>query len=135
MMRVFLDANILFTAAHNPKGKASLIIQSGTEGRYLLFTSDAAIEECKRNLAVKYPDCLARLDDLLSWITIFIADLSAPFPEGLPAKDAVIFQAAVACQATHFLTGDHRHFGPFMNHPNATNSIAIQTVSDFLAEL
>lgn len=134
MMRVFLDANVLFTAAHNPKGKTSLIIESGTDV-YLLFTSDAAIEEAKRNLAIKYPNCLARLDDLLSRFTIFIADLSAPFPEGLPPKDAVIFQAAVACQATHFLTGDHRHFGLFMNRPKKTNSVVIQTVSEFLAAL
>lgn len=135
MMRVFLDANVLFTAAHNPKGKASLIIESETDGHYLLFTSDAAIEESKRNLAIKYPDCLSRLDDLLSRFTSFIADLSAPFPKGLPPKDAVSFQAAVACQATHFLTGDHRHFGPFMNQPNVTNSIVIQTVTEFLAAL
>jgi predicted nucleic acid-binding protein len=134
MMRVFLDAKVLFTAAHNPMGKASLVINSGAEGNYLLFTSDAAIEECKRNLAVKYPG-LARLDDLLRRIKIFIADHCAPFPEGLPQKDAVIFQAAVACQATHFLTGDHRHFGPFMNRPDETNAIVIQTVSDFLAAL
>lgn len=135
MMRVFLDANVLFTAAHNPKGKAFLVIQSETDGHYLLFTSDAAVEECKRNLAIKYPDCLVCLDNLLSRVTVFIADLSAPFPEGLPPKDAVIFQAAVTCQATHFLTGDHRHFGPFMNQPDLTNSVIIQTVSEFLAVL
>ena len=28
-MRVFLDANVLFTAAHNPKGKAVLLITLG----------------------------------------------------------------------------------------------------------
>jgi predicted nucleic acid-binding protein len=135
MIRGFLDANVLFTAAHNPKGKASFAIESGRDGPYLLFTSDAAFEEAKRNLDIKYPDCLARLDDLLSRVTIFVADLSAPFPEGLPQKDAVIFQAAVACEATHFLTGDHRHFRSFMNRPDSTYAIIIQTVSEFLAAL
>lgn len=28
-MRVFLDANVLFTAAHNPEGKAALLISMG----------------------------------------------------------------------------------------------------------
>jgi uncharacterized protein len=135
MMRVFLDANILFTAAHNPQGKAALIIELKSEGHYLLFTSDAAIEECKRNLAVKYPDSLPRLDCFSEGIEIFTADLSAPFPKGLPAKDAVIFQAAVAGNATHLLTGDHRHFGPFMNQSDKTYSIVIQTVGEFLEAL
>jgi len=134
-MRVFLDSNVLFTAAHNPKGKAAFTIELGEAGQYLLFTSDAAYEEAKRNLAVKYPDCLPLLHDFIDRITLFVADLSAPFPAGLPLKDAIIFQAAVACRATHFLTGDLRHFGPFMNQPAATNSIIIQTVSEFLSGL
>ena len=31
-MRIFLDANILFTAAHNPNGKAALVIELGRSG-------------------------------------------------------------------------------------------------------
>ena len=127
MMRVFLDANVLFTAAHNPRGKAAFVIELGTAGHFSLFTSDAAREEAERNLAAKYPDALPFLETLLARITLIAADLSAPFPDGLPAKDAVIFQAAVACRATHFLTGDLRHFGPFMNRPDMTCSIIIQT--------
>ena len=38
-MRVFLDANVLFTAAHNPKGKAVLLITLGAEGLFQLATS------------------------------------------------------------------------------------------------
>lgn len=135
MMRIFLDANILFTAAHNPKGKASLILELKSEGLYQLFTSDAAMEECKRNLSVKYPDCLPRLKLLSEGIEISAAGLSASFPKGLSAKDAVIFQAAVACNATHLLTGDYRHFGAFMNRPDKTYTILVQTVGEFLEAL
>jgi len=134
-MRVFLDANVLFTAAHNPRGKAAFVIELGSAGYFSLFTSDAAREEAGRNLAAKYPDALPLLENLLGSITTVAADLSAPFPDGLPAKDAVIFQAAVACGATHLLTGDLHHFGPFMNRPDATFSIIVQTVADFLAAL
>ena len=28
-MRLFLDANVLFTAAHNPRGKAALALEAG----------------------------------------------------------------------------------------------------------
>lgn len=134
-MRVFLDANVLFTAAHNPRGKAAFVIELGATGHLSLFTSDAAREEAERNLAAKYPDSLPLLAALLGWITQITVDLSAPFPAGLPAKDAVIFQAVVTCRATHFLTGDLNHFGPFMNQPDISCSIIVQTVAEFLAAL
>lgn len=134
-MRLFLDANVLFTAAHNPRGKAAFVIDLATAGHIALFTSDAAREEAERNLAVKYPDSLPRLTDLLNRIALVTADPSAAFPDGLAAKDTVIFQAAVTCRATHFLTGDLQHFGPLMNQPNLSSSITVQTVAEFLAAL
>ena len=53
-------------------------------------------------------------------------------PAALARKDRPIFQAAVACGATHLLTGDLKDFGPFMNRPGGTLGITVQTVSDFL---
>jgi predicted nucleic acid-binding protein len=135
MMRVFLDANVLFTAAHNPRGKAAFIIELGTAGHFSLFTSAVPREEAIRNLGAKYPDALPSFESLIFPIIIAAADLSAPFPDGLPANDAVIFQAAAACRATHFLTGDLRHFGAFMNRPDVTGGIIVQTVAEFLTSL
>lgn len=135
MTRVFLDANVLFTAAHSPRGKAAFIIELGAAGHFSLFTSDAAREEAVRNLGAKDPDALPSFESLIFPILITAADLSAPFPVGLPAKDAIIFQAAAACRAAHFLTGDLRHFGAFMNRPDATGGIIIQTAAEFLAAL
>ena len=134
-MRVFLDANVIFTAVHNPHGKAAFVIELGTAGYFLLFTSDAAVMEAERNLTAKHPGSLPFLPALMGSITLFTADLSASFPDGLPSKDAIIFQAAVSCHATHFLTGDLCHFGPFMNRPDATFSIIVQTVAEFLAAI
>ncbi len=135
MKRVFLDANVLFTAVHNPGGKAAFIVELGKAGHFSLFTSDVAREEAERNLAIKYPGTLPLLSILLAGVTLVTADLSTPFPDALPKKDAVIFQAAVTCGATHFLTGDMQHFGPLMNRPDATCSIIVQTVAEFLASL
>jgi hypothetical protein len=53
----------------------------------------------------------------------------------LPQKDHPIFNAAIQCKATHLLTGDVKDFGPFMNHPQSTSGIIIQTVSGFLSDL
>lgn len=134
-MRVFLDASVLFTAAHNPHGKAALIIELGVAGHFLLFTSEAALIEAERNRAANYPHAQAFVKGLMNNITLAAADPSAAFPEGLPARDAVIFQAARSCQATHFLTGDLRHFGPLMNRPDATYSITVQTFAQFLSAM
>jgi hypothetical protein len=51
------------------------------------------------------------------------------------AKDRPIFQAALACGATHLLTGDWKDFGAYFDRPEETFDIHIQTVADFLARL
>jgi uncharacterized protein len=53
--RLFLDANVLFTAAHNPHGKAAFLIALAAEGYWEVMTSTLAVEEAQRNLARKYP--------------------------------------------------------------------------------
>ena len=57
-VRVFLDANVLFTAAHNPQGKAALVIELGRRGHWALATSRYALEEARRNLDRKFPQSL-----------------------------------------------------------------------------
>ncbi len=132
MMRVFLDANVLFTAAHNPNGKAALVIQLAAMGTIELFTSAYAREEASRNLTVKYPAAAEQLAEILLQIKITPTNPAAPYPESLPLKDANIFQAARTCRATHLLTGDIKHFGDLMNRPDRCSQMIIQTVAEFL---
>jgi hypothetical protein len=51
----------------------------------------------------------------------------------VPEKDRPVFASAQRCKATHFLTGDRRHFAPYMNVPKDTMGIVVQTVGDFLS--
>ncbi len=132
-MKLFLDANILFTAARTPLGKAALIIDCGGVGYWQLLTSAYAIEEARRNLERKSPISLPQLADLLRNIHIVIPSLSAPCPDNLPLKDRPIFQAAHTGTASHLLTGDIIDFGPLMNRPDLTFGIIVQTVAEFLA--
>ncbi len=132
-MRLFLDANVLFTAAHNPGGKAALIIELGAQGHWEISSSLYAMEETRRNLERKFPQSLDGLDTLRHNIRLVKHRIDLPFPEGLAQKDQPIFQATLACQATHLLTGDRKDFGPFMNQPENTFGIYIQTVSEFLS--
>ena len=90
------------------------------------------MEEATRNLERKYPDCLERLGILVSGMGLVEHHRSSSSLEGLAEKDQPILQAALACEATHLLTGDFEDFGPFMNRPDDTHQVVIQTVADFL---
>jgi len=131
-MRLFLDANILFTAAHNTKGKAALVIELGQAGLWQLVTSAYALEEARRNLALKFPDGLKRLEALAQGLRKSPDAAGADCPAGLPDKDCPIYRAAHACRADILLTGDVRDFGFLMNDRNKAGGLLIQTVADFL---
>jgi len=132
-MRIFLDANILFTAAHNPDGKAALVIELGRAGIWRLATSPYAAEEARRNIARKFPACFERLVTLLDEIGLVADTPAIPGPAGLPQKDVPIFRAALGCRADVLLTGDVRDFGFLMNAPEKAGGLLIQTVAEFLA--
>lgn len=106
MDRIFLDANVLFSAAYRPNAGLTRLWQLE---KVELITSDYAAQEARLNLAEK--DQRVRLAKLLEKVLIITA--VAPLPSGiqLPEKDQPILQAALQAQATHLLTGDKEHFG------------------------
>ncbi len=112
--RVFLDANVLFSAAYRP---TTDLRRLWTQANTALLTSDYAISEAHRNLpAHRHADLAA----LLRGVTIVPRPLPGTrlMPAGLDlaAKDVPIFLAAAAARATHLLTGDKRHFGAYHGH-------------------
>lgn len=114
-MRVFLDANVLFSGAHSPGGRARGLFSLAESGFCELVTSEHAIGEAKRNLAMKHPSAVKDFKDLMKQITraaeggpslvAWAAGL------GLPENDAPILAAAAAASADLLVTGDRRHFG------------------------
>ena len=50
MIRLFFDANVLFTAAHNPDGKAALILALGAKGAWEMVSSTYSVEEARMNI-------------------------------------------------------------------------------------
>ncbi len=132
MTRLFLDANVLFTAAHNPSGKAAFIIDLGAQGDWEVVTSSYAIEEARRNISIKFPDYLKRFETLVTRVMRVPSRSGRNCPALLPEKDRPILEAAIQSKATHLLTGDIKDFGPFMNNANLTGGVLIQTVSEFL---
>ena len=135
MTRLFLDANVLFTAAHNPIGKAAFLISLGRIADLQFATSPYALEEARRNLARKAPHALRALETITKSIHLVNDHSDLACPSCLPEKDWPIFRDAQACQAEVLLTGDLRDFGPLMNAPELTDGLIIQTVADFLNSL
>lgn len=109
MDRVFLDANVLFSAAYrSDSGLRELWSREDVS----LVTSAYAAEEARRNL--DQPQQRADLEQLLTRVSVVMStppDRPIPDGEPLPDKDRPILLAAVDLGATHLLTGDLRHFG------------------------
>ena len=134
-MKLFLDANVLFTAAHNPTGNAALVVELQPKAKWSLVSSTYAMEEARRNLQRKAPGALDRLNRIATGLEVVQHRPDLEYPAGLIEKDRPIFQAALGCGATHLLTGDLKHFGPLMARPKDTCGVVIQTVAAFLASL
>lgn len=110
MDRLFLDANILFSAAYRPDAG---LRQLWTFPDVTLLTSPYAWDEARRNLPA--PAQQARLGDLVAQVHLVGEVPLRPLPAGivLPQKDQPILLAAIAARATHLLTGDLQDFGPY----------------------
>ena len=131
-MKVFLDANILFTAAYNPGGRAAFLLENAHA--FELITSEYAAEEARRNIIAKKKLSLPALESYVSSIRI-VSDVMGICPIALPSKDQPIFLSALKAKATHLITGDLKDFGKFMNQPEKTCGILIQTVAEFFSGL
>lgn len=109
---VFLDANVLFSAAYRADSRLRRLWHlRGVQ----LITSGFAIEEARRNLTTAAQR--SELDTLLLSIRIvpFAGPLDHPIfaTIALPDKDRPILLAAITARATHLVTGDFQHFGPY----------------------
>ena len=136
-MRLFLDANVLFTAAHNPEGRAAAIVKLARRGSCALLTSPHALEEATRNLHVKYPEAAEALARLLRTVTV-ATEASPPLvtwalEQGLPLKDAPILAAAVAGRADMLVTGDRTHFGSL--YGRSLRGVEVVTPAEALGRL
>ena len=109
---VFLDSNVLFSAAYRR--------DAGLRGlwrlpRARLITSAYVAEEAHRNLGD--PGQRRELEELLGSVEVILTAAPTDHPlfsaMELADKDRPVLLAAIGVGATHLLTGDFRHFGPY----------------------
>lgn len=114
-MRIFLDANILFSAAKSA-GAIQILLNDLKKSGHELVADTYVIGEARRNLEIKFPEALSTLGEILQGI-IPPAKLSPPLhPELVPTlidKDRPVLAAAIEHRCEVLLTGDKTHFGAF----------------------
>ena len=114
-MRLFLDANVLFSATHSPAGRSRALFALAERGLCTPVTSPHAIEEARRNVNQKSPEGAPSLNELLDVVDEVLETdprlVAWAADQGLPQGDAPILAAAVAANADALVTGDRTHFG------------------------
>lgn len=112
-MRLFLDANVLFSAAWSDDNRLRVFFDLADSGVCLLVSSAFAMDEAQRNIALKRPECASRLSaariERVAEAHPAVAQWAVG--QGLPAKDAPILAAARQAGADVLVTGDATHFG------------------------
>lgn len=114
-MRIFLDANILFSAARSAGAIRALLDELLATG-HVGVTSDYALIEAQRNIEAKCGESeLAELDALVARLSVVgsgVVPRIGKVGSTLAEKDRPILAAAIGGRCDALLTGDRRHFGP-----------------------
>jgi predicted nucleic acid-binding protein len=112
-MRVFLDANVLFSAAKS-EGAVRGLLRELLERGHECWVDEYVVAEARRNLVTKGPEALEILDALLAHLNLASAS-TGEFAEQetswLPPDDRPVLAAAIRLKCDALVTGDRTHFG------------------------
>ncbi|MBN8734156.1 MAG: PIN domain-containing protein [Acidobacteria bacterium] len=116
-MRVFLDANILFSAAWTD-GAVSKLLNLTRAAKHECWV-DAYVEgEARRNLLAKSPPAVRSLEAVLRHCRrVPFRPLKAGIEAAvgmLPPDDRLVLGAAIRLRCNALITGDKRHFAPLL---------------------
>ena len=113
-MRLFLDANIIYSAAKSDSGASSAIFLIKYKFKFSLITSKLALTESERNIAEKEtPHVLNRFYELIKDLdTISVNSNKAKqfYRDIIEEKDAPILFGAKHSKADYLITLDKKHF-------------------------
>jgi predicted nucleic acid-binding protein len=126
--RVFLDANVLFSAAYRVESPLRTLF---TMPRTHLVTSAYALEEARRNLSAGQQQAeLERLCRSVEVVSVLPPQGELSILAKLPANDRPILWAAISVRATHLLSGDFKAFGRF--YGTTINGVTIMPPAAYL---
>lgn len=112
-MRLFLDANILFSAAR-AEGAVRALLSLLQDAGHACCVDAYVLEEARRNLLAKSPSGLIWLEDAMKNfqvqpIRLRDKKLEARLP--VVEKDRPVLAAAIQSGCHYLVTGDRTHFG------------------------
>lgn len=114
--KVFLDANIYFSAARSPLGGSGFILELAKKGKLRLFVTTHVLKEAERNLRLKEDSrILLRYYQNLKFarpkiVKINRAKAKKKFGRIINEKDTLILAGAVEAKADYLVTLDKKHF-------------------------
>lgn len=115
-----------------PTGPARACFNSGNLITQSCAVHVYALEEARINLAEEEQRArLTKVSEAVHWFDA--AQRKLPRGISLPEKDVPIILAAIEARATHLLTGDVRHFGPYFG--KKIEGIAIVLPGEYLRML
>jgi predicted nucleic acid-binding protein len=112
-LRIFLDANVLFSAAKSD-GAVRQLVSLLLRARHQCCVDSYVVEEARRNLLAKAPDGVSVLDTLLTRLYVAAVQPGRADIESLaslPQKDRPVLAAAIRLGCEALVTGDRTHFG------------------------
>jgi len=124
-VRIFLDANILFSAAKSDGAIRALVERLLVAG-HECWVDAYVIDEARRNVLAKQPNRVADVETLVARLRVAteIPDPAAiALPDAVPEKDRPVLAAAVVLGCHFLVTGDRSHFGPLFGRSVANVTI------------
>ena len=132
-LKVFLDSNVIFSAAYSGKEKSRsyLFFELQTLNIIKIYISNLVKFESIHNIKIKKPEKLDFLNELLSKVYIIEdVDVYYEFAKNLPENDRIILSSAVYHDIDFFITGNTKDFLTFYN--KKLKNTLILTPKDFL---
>jgi predicted nucleic acid-binding protein len=115
MIRIFLNASVLFSASYSKTGSSRDLLREAIRGNLKIVVSQHVLEEAERNLAQKAPEALPVFRELSTLVAAEFAE--KPTLEELKRaatyinlKDAPVVAAAAKAKVDYLVTWDRKHF-------------------------
>lgn len=111
-MRIFLDANVLFSAAKSP-GAVRRLLDLLMDAGHECWADEFVATEARRNLTAKSPSSVADLEGLLARLHVAPAGGLSKLEEALrlPDQDRPVLAAAIRHRCQALVASDRTHFG------------------------
>lgn len=106
-LRIFLDANILFSAAKSD-GAIQTLVAALLDAGHECWVDGYVVDEARRNISAKAAARMQQLDELLSRLRVAAQSPAAHRADidGLPGKDRIVLAAAATLSCEILVTGD-----------------------------